>query len=93
LRHELRLKGVAPEVIEDAVSGIEAGSMAYQAAQPQAARQAALAQSDPQAFRRRLTAYLLRRGFDYPDARDAIDRLVRELGVESSWDADDSTLD
>jgi regulatory protein len=89
LRHELRLKGVNPATIEEAVGEVEAGSLAYQAARPQAERQAALAQSDPPAFRRRLIAFLVRRGFDYADARDAVNQLARELEADASPEADE----
>jgi len=89
LRHELRLKGVNPDTIEQAVGEVESGSLAYQAARPQAERQAAMAQSDPPAFRRRLIAFLVRRGFDYGEARDAVNQLARELGAEAPPEADE----
>jgi regulatory protein len=89
LRHELRLKGVDSAVIEEATASIETGSLAYEAGRPQAERLVALAQSDPAAFRRRLLAFLMRRGFDYAEARDAVNDLARSMGGESLPDADE----
>jgi regulatory protein len=89
LRHELRLKGVDSAVIQEATASIETGSLAYEAGRPQAERLVALAQSDPAAFRRRLLAFLMRRGFDYAEARDAVNDLARSMGGESLPDADE----
>lgn len=86
LRYELRLKGVDAAIIEEALVSLETGSLAYEAARPQAERMANLAESDPAAFKRRLLAYLMRRGFDYAEARDAVNELARSLGAEASPD-------
>lgn len=86
LRYELRLKGVDGEIIEEALASVETGSLAYEAARPQAERMANLAESDPATFKRRLLAFLMRRGFDFAEAREAVNELARELGAEASPD-------
>ncbi len=89
LRQELRLKGVEAETIEGAVADVEPESAAYEAGLPRAQRLAALAEADPLTFRRRLIEFLLRRGFDYATARDAVTRLAREVGAADSLTEDD----
>ncbi len=86
LRYELRLKGVDAAIIEEALASLETGSLAHEAARPQAERMAKLAESDPVTFKRRLLAFLMRRGFDYAEAREAVNELARELGAEASPD-------
>jgi regulatory protein len=89
LRQELRLKGVDAETIEGAVAAVEPETAAYEAGLPRAQRLAALAEADPPTFRRRLTEFLLRRGFDYGVARDAVTRLAREVGSADTLFEDD----
>lgn len=79
LRQELRLRGLDGEVIEATLAGLDDVDGALQAARARAERQASLAAADPQTFRRRLSDFLLRRGFDYEVVREAVDRLAAEL--------------
>jgi regulatory protein len=81
LRAELRQKGVADEVIEDALSEVDEEQSAQRAAE-QALRR--YARNDEQTFRRRLLAYLQRRGFGYGVARRVTDRLWHELEAQRS---------
>lgn len=63
LAMELRQKGVGEDVIEQALAGTEdESSLAYQSAVKYARR---LAGADWETFRKRLGAYLMRRGFSY----------------------------
>jgi SOS response regulatory protein OraA/RecX len=52
---------------------------AYEAARPRAVRLAALALTDPTAFRRKLGDFLLRRGFEYEVVKETVARLLREM--------------
>ncbi len=79
LRQELRQRGVENEAIETALANVDALEAAQQAARPRAERLAALAQADPPAFRRKLTDFLLRRGFGYDVAEEVVEALYKEL--------------
>jgi regulatory protein len=79
LRQELRQRGVEGAAIESALAGIDPAESAYEAARGWARRLNALAQADPVAYRRKLSDFLLRRGFGYEIAREVVTRLVREL--------------
>ncbi len=76
LRFELREKGVANSVIDEALAEFDTSAAAYRAAQDKARRFAGL---DKRTFRNKLGAFLARRGFDYDVTRTAIDRLIDEL--------------
>ena len=78
LRGELRQRGVAAETVEAALVDLDPEVGAYEAARPRAARLAALAQTDPAAFRRKLGDFLLRRGFAYEIVKQTVSRLLRE---------------
>ena len=78
LRGELRQRGVAAETVDAALSDLDPAAGAYEAAHPRAVRLAALAQTDPTAFRRKLGDFLLRRGFDYEVVKETVARLLRE---------------
>jgi regulatory protein len=78
LRQELRQHGLAAAEIDAALAEIDPESSAYEAGRPRALRLTALAQSDPQAFRRKLSNFLLRRGFDFSTVRAAVNRLLTE---------------
>ena len=76
LRHELRQKGVAGPIIEEALASLDEDEAAYQAALARARR---YVDADETTFRKRLGDFLTRRGFDYAVVRDVLDRLWREL--------------
>lgn len=72
LRQELRQKGVSDAVAAEALTGFNEEAVARKAAESAARR---LARLEPAEFRRRLAAYLARRGFSYP----VIEPLVEEM--------------
>ncbi len=76
LRYELRRKGLADKVIEEALVGIQAEDSAYRAAGKRARQ---LSGKDKATFERKLVDYLARRGFDYEVARDVAARYWDEL--------------
>ena len=75
-RLELRRKGVAGEIIDQVVEGIDNDDSAYRAALSKAH---SLPLSDRQSFRRRLGEYLKRRGFGYGVINHTLERLWQEL--------------
>lgn len=79
LRQELRQRGLDADTIAAALDGLDAAEDAYQAASPRARQLAGLARTDPADFRRKMSAFLLRRGFDYDVSAEAVNRLLREL--------------
>jgi len=72
LNHELREKGVPASIIADTLAGLDEQATARQALEAGGRR---LAHPDPRVFRRRLEAYLARRGFSY----EVIVPLVEEM--------------
>ncbi len=77
LKVELRHKGVDPEVIDEVLDGIDDEESAYRAAQK---RGRTLAKEDYETFRRKLGAFLRRRGFSYGVVNRTTERLWQELG-------------
>ena len=75
LRWELKGKGVASEVIDEVLDGIKDEESAYRAAQ----RRARTLDKDYETFRRKLGAFLGRRGFSYGVINSTIERLWREI--------------
>jgi regulatory protein len=78
LRYELQQKGIHPEIIRAVLAELEPAELAYAAARPQAERWRHL---DAQTFRRKMSAFLSRRGFAYDAIRVTIDRLRQEVEV------------
>lgn len=76
LKLELRRKGVDPEVIGGVVEGIDEEESAYRAAQKKVHL---LAKEDYNTFRRKLGAFLGRRGFGYEVIDHTIKRLWQEI--------------
>jgi regulatory protein len=79
LRHELRQKGVAREVIEDAVESQDDDAAAWAALAPKLSRGFG---SERQEFLQKAMAYLARRGFRYEAARRAAERAWAEWSGE-----------
>ncbi|NLE77421.1 MAG: RecX family transcriptional regulator [Chloroflexi bacterium] len=69
LQYELRQKGVTDEEILRATEGLETESQAVELALRQAPHWQGL---DRAHFRRRMMGYLMRRGFDYAEAQEAV---------------------
>jgi len=78
LRAELRQKGIATEVIEDAVSSVDEDAAALALAEARAGR---LSHLDRQTFRQRLYGYLQRRGFAYDVCRRVTDLLWERVSA------------
>jgi regulatory protein len=72
---ELRRKGLSNDIIEQVTGEIDDSESAYQAALSKARR---LSPVDYRDFRRRLGAYLGRRGFGYDVIHDTLERVWRE---------------
>jgi regulatory protein len=75
LRSELRRKGIDPDVVAEALDGVDEEAAAYRAAQKKAVR---LATADHDDFRTRLSAVLRRRGFSYEVTEHTVNRLWQE---------------
>jgi regulatory protein len=82
LRGELRQRGITPA---DADAGIRKAFEEEGVSERDLVERAALRRwrirrsNDPPTVRRRLSAYLRRRGFPAPDIRDVVDRLMGEM--------------
>jgi regulatory protein len=87
LSMELRQKGVAEEEIEKALAETEDdSSLAYQSARKYAGR---LAGADWETFRKRLGAFLMRRGFSYGTIAPVLHQVWEEM--RSSEDSENQT--
>ena len=76
LRLELKRKGVPAEAIDNALSGFEEVRAAHRAAKKGVRRYAHL---EPEVARRRLMAYLTRRGFGYGVVKEVSQQVLSEL--------------
>ena len=72
LAAELRQKGIARETIEAALQNLDEDALAYQAAVKQARKYENLEWAD---FRRKMNAFLARRGFNYETAKSAVEHV------------------
>ena len=76
LQQELRQKGISPQIIAEVVEEVDDRRSAYKAAQRKAGK---LTSSDPHSFRRKFSAFLRRRGFDYEVTKHTVNQLCQEL--------------
>ncbi len=72
LRYELRKKHISPEIIEEVLAEIDEAELAYRAA---AGKVRILKKKDRQEFKRKLSGFLARRGFDYETITPVINHL------------------
>jgi regulatory protein len=79
LGHELRQKGVPASIIADALVGFDEETAARKASEAGARR---LAHLEPDAFRRRLGAYLARRGFSYVVIAPLVEEMLDAVHCE-----------
>ncbi|MCL4239051.1 MAG: RecX family transcriptional regulator [Anaerolineae bacterium] len=79
LRHELRQKGLAADIIEAALSALDARESAVRAAQEPLRRLRGQTRAEVQI---RLGAFLARRGFDYDIIREAVEAILSQLDEE-----------
>ncbi|MDM7999914.1 MAG: regulatory protein RecX [Dehalococcoidia bacterium] len=75
LRRELCRKGIDPEVVSEALDGVDEEAAAYRAAQRKAAR---LRNVDHDDFVAKLSGVLRRRGFSYEVTEHTVNRLWQE---------------
>ena len=80
LRRELRAKGVADDLIDDALDGLDETSNAYRAGQRPAQRWLNDGSMPHTTFQRKMWDYLKRRGFPAGINRDTANRLWQEYG-------------
>ena len=78
IRRELRTKGVAEPLIEDALVGLDEADAAYRAAERRAQRLLARGPTPYADFHRKMWDYLQRRGFPAGITRDTVRRLWAE---------------
>ncbi len=83
LRHELREKGIPIPVIADALADLDEEAAARKATEAGARR---LAHLEPRDFRRRLAAYLARRGFSYAVIKPLIEEELEAIRCETLSD-------
>ncbi len=83
MRYELIKKGIDRKVIDQAFSEITINEekMALQLARKQAGKYASDTEFD---FRRKMSAYLGRRGFSYEDIRSVIEIILKETQLDNS---------
>ncbi len=84
LRYELRRKGISDSIIADALSDLDVETAARQVAETGARR---LVHLEPREFRRKLGAYMARRGFSYavigPLVEEMLERCEALTDIES----------
>lgn len=85
LRHELRQRGLADAIIADTLADLDVEAAARKAAETGARRLAGLEARD---FRRKLQAYLTRRGFSYAVIAPLIEELLQRAGCEETSNTD-----
>jgi len=83
LRQELWQRGVPDSIIADALAGLDEEAAARKAADAGARR---LAHLEPGDFRRRLGAYLARRGFSYAVIETLVEEMLEAACGEASSD-------
>lgn len=76
---ELRQKGISSELIDEALHDLDEDELAYQAARKQSRRYQGL---DFQDFRKKMSAFLARRGFSYGIAKPVIEQVWSEIQTE-----------
>ncbi len=79
LRQELWQKGIARDVVDEALTDLDETGQALEAARPRAQRLAGLEAVE---FRKKLTDFLLRRGFSYSVARGVVAQVWAETTGE-----------
>lgn len=90
LRQELRQKGVPREAVDQALSGMDEEGAALDLARARARRLGGL---DKLAFKRRLAAYLGRRGYAYDIIMPVVERVWQEQGGATPAGAGDEVGD
>ncbi len=90
LHYELREKGIADSIIADALADLDEESAARQVAKAGARRMAHLQARD---FRRKLSAYMARRGFSYAVIAPLVEELLDAKSCEALVDIESEVKD
>ena len=83
LQQELRQKGVDQQIIQDLLNDLDNSSAAMQAAEKKVR---SLMRYDEPEFRKKLTGYLQRRGFNYEEIRDVVNTLWQRVSEYDEGD-------
>ena len=86
LRYELRQKGVSREAIEEALTAFDVQDAARKVADAGARR---LSQEAPPDFRRKLKAYMARRGFSYARIKPLVEEKLEERRAEETTESEE----
>jgi regulatory protein len=86
---ELRQKGLDDEAIQASLSTVDEDALAYETGLKRATRLKGLERSE---FRKKLSEFLVRRGFSYSVAASAVSRVWRETRTESQPDEYDEDV-
>jgi len=87
---ELRQKGLDDETIRASVSNVDEEALAYETASKRAIRLKALEWNE---FRKKLSEFLIRRGFSYSIAAPTVSRIWSEVREESqSYEDEDKDM-
>lgn len=79
LQYELRNKGLAPDIIEQALTELDPLDSARRAAQ---GKVRSYRGTLPQEFRTKMGSFLTRRGFGYDTVREVIEQMMTEIETE-----------
>jgi regulatory protein len=86
---ELRQKGLDDEAIQASLSAVDEDALAYETGLKRAARLKGLERSE---FRKKLSEFLLRRGFSYSVAASIVSRIWSETRTETQNDEYDEDM-
>ncbi len=89
IRAALRAKGVADEVIDEALSQMEGCDMASRLDALLARRVRTVKAASPRALREKLLRYALAQGYDFQTARDCVERAVQVADDEDFLNSQD----
>ncbi|NDJ86759.1 MAG: RecX family transcriptional regulator [Chloroflexi bacterium] len=81
LRAELRTKGITDTTIDVALTDLDVIPLAMAAAEQ---KSRSLRAADQHSFRRKLSSYLARRGFDFETISTVVDSLIESMDIEDS---------
>jgi regulatory protein len=85
LRYEMQQKGVSRDIIDEALVTFDVEAAARKTAEAGARR---LSHKDPSAFRRKLQAYMARRGFSYAVIKPLIEEMVEKRRCEEDIESE-----
>ena len=86
LRYELQHKGVSRDIIDDALATLDVEAVARKTAEAGARR---LSREEPSVFRRKLQAYMARRGFSYAVVKPLVEEMVAERHCEEDIESEE----